>query len=55
MIGAMFPNVPKLEMFARGQCITGWDFWGNEIDDADRGGDRISAQLSLLLETAEAP
>ena len=30
MISAMFPNVPKLEMFARGECVPGWDFWGNE-------------------------
>jgi N6-adenosine-specific RNA methylase IME4 len=30
MIATMFPNVPKLEMFARGQRVKGWDFWGNE-------------------------
>jgi N6-adenosine-specific RNA methylase IME4 len=30
MITAMFPNVPRLEMFARGQRVAGWDFWGNE-------------------------
>ena len=30
MIAAMFPNVPKLEMFARGQHA-GWAVWGNEI------------------------
>jgi N6-adenosine-specific RNA methylase IME4 len=30
MIATMFPNVPKLEMFARGQRAEGWDFWGNE-------------------------
>jgi N6-adenosine-specific RNA methylase IME4/ParB-like chromosome segregation protein Spo0J len=29
MIGRMFPNVPKLEMFAR-RCRAGWDVWGNE-------------------------
>jgi N6-adenosine-specific RNA methylase IME4 len=31
MIAAMFPNVPKLEMFARGERVEGWDFWGNEV------------------------
>jgi N6-adenosine-specific RNA methylase IME4 len=30
MIAKMFPNTPKLEMFARGQRVAGWDFWGNE-------------------------
>ena len=30
MIAAMFPNVPKLEMFARGECVAGFDVWGNE-------------------------
>src|SRR5262249_3184836 len=29
-IAAMFPNVPKLEMFARGECVVGFDVWGNE-------------------------
>lgn len=29
MIEAMFPNVPKLEMFARGPR-PGWDVWGSE-------------------------
>jgi N6-adenosine-specific RNA methylase IME4 len=38
MIAQMFPNVPKLEMFARGQRVAGWDFWGNEVTPAiDRG------------------
>ena len=23
-----FPNVPKLEMFARGERVAGWDAWG---------------------------
>jgi N6-adenosine-specific RNA methylase IME4 len=30
MIEQMFPNVPKLEMFAR-KPRDGWDVWGNEI------------------------
>jgi N6-adenosine-specific RNA methylase IME4 len=30
MITAMFPNAPKLEMFARGQSVEGWELWGNE-------------------------
>ena len=29
MIEALFPNVPKLEMFARSERA-GWDQWGNE-------------------------
>jgi N6-adenosine-specific RNA methylase IME4 len=29
MIEEMFPNVPAVEMFARGQRL-GWDVWGNE-------------------------
>jgi N6-adenosine-specific RNA methylase IME4 len=29
MIAAMFPNVPKLEMFARTKRV-GWDSWGNQ-------------------------
>jgi N6-adenosine-specific RNA methylase IME4 len=33
MIAAMFPTLPKLEMFARGQRVDGWDFWGNEVDE----------------------
>jgi N6-adenosine-specific RNA methylase IME4 len=31
MIAAMFPTVPKLEMFARGQHSCGFDYWGNEV------------------------
>jgi N6-adenosine-specific RNA methylase IME4 len=30
MIANLFPNVPKLEMFAR-KTRPGWDVWGNEI------------------------
>ena len=30
MIAAMFPNVPKLEMFARTRR-PGWDVWGNQL------------------------
>jgi N6-adenosine-specific RNA methylase IME4/ParB-like chromosome segregation protein Spo0J len=33
-IARLFPNVPKLEMFARGGPIKGWDRWGNEAYDA---------------------
>jgi N6-adenosine-specific RNA methylase IME4 len=31
MIAAMFPNVPKLEMFARGERVAEFDVWGNEV------------------------
>lgn len=29
MIERMFPNVPRIELFARGRRL-GWDVWGNE-------------------------
>jgi N6-adenosine-specific RNA methylase IME4 len=31
MIERMFPNVLRLEMFARGSPRPGWDSWGNEV------------------------
>ena len=30
MITKLYPNVPKLEMFARGEAPKDWEFWGNE-------------------------
>jgi N6-adenosine-specific RNA methylase IME4 len=33
MIDDMFPNLPKLEMFAR-EKFAGWDAWGNEVSEA---------------------
>ena len=36
MIAAMFPNVPKLEMFAR-KNREGWDVWGNEVEPSGNG------------------
>jgi N6-adenosine-specific RNA methylase IME4 len=30
MIAKIYPNVPKLEMFARGEAPAGWEFWGPE-------------------------
>ncbi len=35
MIETMFPNLPKLEIFARGGPIDGWDRWGNEAYGPD--------------------
>jgi N6-adenosine-specific RNA methylase IME4 len=35
MIAQMFPNLPKLEMFARGQRVDGWDLWGNEVEGGE--------------------
>jgi N6-adenosine-specific RNA methylase IME4 len=32
MVAAMFPNTPRLEMFARGQHAGDWDYWGNEAE-----------------------
>jgi N6-adenosine-specific RNA methylase IME4 len=31
-IAAMFPSLPKLEMFARGPALPGWDAWGAEAE-----------------------
>jgi N6-adenosine-specific RNA methylase IME4 len=31
MIEAMFPNLPRVELFARSRC-EGWDAWGQEAD-----------------------
>jgi N6-adenosine-specific RNA methylase IME4 len=33
MIAQMFPNLPKMEMFARGRAASGWDVWGNEAEN----------------------
>lgn len=33
MIEAMFPTLPKIELFARSRR-DGWEAWGNEADDA---------------------
>ena len=30
IIASWFPNVSKIELFAR-QCFEGWDAWGNEV------------------------
>jgi len=35
MIDDMFPNVNKLELFARNQKV-GWDCWGNETNKFDK-------------------
>jgi N6-adenosine-specific RNA methylase IME4 len=32
MIERMFPSLPKLEMFARGGPVAGWERWGNEVE-----------------------
>lgn len=31
-ITAMFPTQNKIELFARRKNISGWSFWGNEVD-----------------------
>jgi len=37
IIEELFPNLPRLEMFHRGETYTGWDYWGNEVTpQADR-------------------
>jgi hypothetical protein len=30
MIEELFPTLPRVEMFARGEEVGGWDRWGNE-------------------------
>jgi N6-adenosine-specific RNA methylase IME4 len=30
MIESMFPTLPRLEMFARGEAFAGWERWGQE-------------------------
>jgi N6-adenosine-specific RNA methylase IME4 len=34
MIEEMFPTLPRIELFARGERVVGWDQWGNEIGEA---------------------
>ncbi len=31
LIEGMYPELPKLELFAR-SCRAGWDAWGNEVE-----------------------
>jgi N6-adenosine-specific RNA methylase IME4 len=38
MIERMFPDLPKLELFAR-QARPGWEVWGNEVNKFDNGYD----------------
>ena len=38
MIEHMFPDLPKLELFAR-QARPGWEVWGNEVNKFDNGYD----------------
>jgi N6-adenosine-specific RNA methylase IME4 len=39
MIERMYPNLPKIELFARGKARPGWSVWGNEAQGAARGTD----------------
>ena len=32
LIERMYPDVPKLELFARGKPHRGWTAWGNEVE-----------------------
>ena len=38
MIERMFPDLPKLELFAR-QARPGWEVWGNQVNKFDNGYD----------------
>ena len=43
MIEDMFPTLPRLEMFARGEAVSGWDHWGTRRLFADgRGSTRLT-------------
>ena len=59
MIAAMFPTVPKLEMFARGERVAGWDFWGNEISQSTKLDNVFlrftEAQCRILADRENAP
>jgi N6-adenosine-specific RNA methylase IME4 len=46
MIEEMFPTLPKLEMFARGECFEGWDAWGNESQSETKAAEQWPAQPS---------
>jgi N6-adenosine-specific RNA methylase IME4 len=41
MIEAMFPNLPRIELFARSRC-KGWDAWGQEADRSDEPSEPVS-------------
>ena len=49
MITEKFPNLPKLEMFARGKRVSGWDFFGNEIEETApfNGTNEIPARAGM--------
>lgn len=36
LIEAMFPNLPRIELFAR-EKVEGWDAWGNEVNKEQEG------------------
>jgi N6-adenosine-specific RNA methylase IME4 len=37
LIERMYPELPKIELFARGEARPGWRVWGNEAPSADVG------------------
>ena len=37
MIEAYYPTLPKIELFARGEARPGWDAWGMEAREPNRG------------------
>jgi N6-adenosine-specific RNA methylase IME4 len=39
IIEQMYPELPKIELFARGKARPGWSVWGNEAQGAARGTD----------------
>lgn len=36
---ALYPDLPKIELFRRGPARPGWDAWGNEVPPGDGAGD----------------
>jgi N6-adenosine-specific RNA methylase IME4 len=59
MIARMFPNTPKLEMFARGERVAGWDFHGNEISQSTKPDNVFlrftEAQCRILADRENTP
>ena len=51
LIEKMFPNLPKLELFAR-RKRPGWDVWGNEVGADTTPDDGIPDYLRRTLNQA---
>ena len=57
MIETMFPTLPRLEMFARGEPRPGWDYWGAEApqdSEPETQIDPLEIPAFLLRKSVEA-